>query len=119
MAKELAQADVANEVCAVMQRVKIKNQGDLFRIRTLGFRGEALPSIASISHLTIVTAADGEVYGTKLVAKGGEIESQDPISTQWEQRLQLKTCFITPQLAQVYEEFTRLSWLILSMLSTV
>ena len=76
----MAQADVAMSLRRHATS-KIKNQGDLFRIRTLGFRGEALPSIASISYLTIVTAADGEAYGTKLVAKGGEIESQDPIST--------------------------------------
>ena len=76
----MAQSDVAMSLRRHATS-KIKNQGDLFRIRTLGFRGEALPSIASISHLTIVTAADGEAYGTKLVAKGGEIESQDPIST--------------------------------------
>ena len=76
----MAQADVAMSLRRHATS-KIKNQGDLFRIRTLGFRGEALPSIASISHLTIVTAADGEAYGTKLVAKAGEIESQDPIST--------------------------------------
>ena len=75
----MAQSDVAMSLRRHATS-KIKNQGDLFRIRTLGFRGEALPSIASISHLTIVTAADGEAYGTKLVAKGGEIESQDPIS---------------------------------------
>ena len=68
----MAQADVAMSLHRHATS-KIKNQGDLFRIRTLGFRGEALPSIASISYLTIVTAADGEAYGTKLVAKGGEI----------------------------------------------
>lgn len=60
---------------------KIKNQADLFRIRTLGFRGEALPSIASISDLTIKTAVKGADHGTLLVAKGGEILSQEPIST--------------------------------------
>ncbi|WP_019778909.1 DNA mismatch repair endonuclease MutL, partial [Streptococcus sobrinus] len=54
---------------------KIKNQADLFRIRTLGFRGEALPSIASISDLTIKTAVKGADHGTLLVAKGGEILS--------------------------------------------
>ncbi|WP_423214205.1 DNA mismatch repair endonuclease MutL [Streptococcus equinus] len=60
---------------------KIKSQADLFRIRTLGFRGEAIPSIASISHFTVKTATADEHYGTLLVAKGGEIEKQEPIST--------------------------------------
>lgn len=43
-----------------------------------------------------MTAADGEAYGTKLVAKGGEIESQDLFQHQLEQRLPLKTYFIIP-----------------------
>lgn len=60
---------------------KIKSQADLFRIRTLGFRGEAIPSIASISYFTVKTATADEHYGTLLVAKGGEIERQEPIST--------------------------------------
>ena len=59
---------------------KIKTQADLFRIRTLGFRGEALPSIASISYLTIETASSDEPSGTVLVAKGGNIESIETIS---------------------------------------
>ncbi|MFI3329777.1 MAG: DNA mismatch repair endonuclease MutL [bacterium] len=37
---------------------KIKTEGDLFRISSLGFRGEALPSIASISHMTMITRSD-------------------------------------------------------------
>ena len=66
---------------------KIKNQGDLFRIRTLGFRGEALPSIASISHLTIVTAADEEAYGTKLVCqRWGELRVRILFQHQLEQK---------------------------------
>lgn len=60
---------------------KIKNQGDLFRIRTLGFRGEALPSIASISLLTIKTATADEEHGTLLISNGGKIEKEEPIST--------------------------------------
>ncbi|WP_438466012.1 DNA mismatch repair endonuclease MutL [Streptococcus pluranimalium] len=59
---------------------KIKNQTDLFRIRTLGFRGEALPSIASISYLTMETASEDEASGTALFAKGGHIESIETIS---------------------------------------
>ena len=60
---------------------KIKSQADLFRIRTLGFRGEALPSIASVSVLTILTAQEGASHGTKLEAKGGEITSLEPATS--------------------------------------
>ena len=60
---------------------KIKNQSDLFRIRTLGFRGEALPSIASVSVLTLLTAIEGASHGTKLVARGGEVEEVIPATS--------------------------------------
>jgi DNA mismatch repair protein MutL len=49
---------------------KILNEHDLFRIKTLGFRGEALPAIASVSELTI-TSSTGEV-GYQVTVKDGE-----------------------------------------------
>ncbi|PLR94804.1 DNA mismatch repair endonuclease MutL [Bacillus sp. T33-2] len=53
---------------------KIKDDSDLFRIRTLGFRGEALPSIASVSRLELKTST-GIGAGTRLLIEGGRIES--------------------------------------------
>ncbi|WP_394232449.1 DNA mismatch repair endonuclease MutL [Niallia oryzisoli] len=50
---------------------KIKNEHDLFRIRTLGFRGEALPSIASVSKFELITSTGLE--GTRIVLEGGKI----------------------------------------------
>jgi len=50
---------------------KIKDEADLFRIRTLGFRGEALPSIASVSRMEVVTGT-GEGPGSRLVLEGGK-----------------------------------------------
>lgn len=60
---------------------KIKSQADLFRIRTLGFRGEAMPSIASISQMTIKTARADSNNGYQLIAKGGQIEQVEPVTT--------------------------------------
>ena len=51
---------------------KIKDENDLFRIRTLGFRGEALPSIASVSRLEMKTST-GENAGTRVVIEGGHV----------------------------------------------
>ncbi|MGD6965140.1 DNA mismatch repair endonuclease MutL [Rossellomorea vietnamensis] len=60
---------------------KIKDENDLFRIRTLGFRGEALPSIASVSHLDMLTST-GDGPGVKIKLQGGKVLAQEKSSSR-------------------------------------
>lgn len=50
---------------------KLLHKDDLFRLTTMGFRGEALPSIASVSKLRLVTRARGMDAGTEIHVEGG------------------------------------------------
>ncbi|MHA3774704.1 DNA mismatch repair endonuclease MutL [Verrucomicrobiota bacterium sgz303538] len=54
---------------------KIRTGNDLSAIRTLGFRGEALPSIASVSRFRLSTRERDALVGTEVVVNGGKIES--------------------------------------------
>lgn len=52
---------------------KIRASEDLEAIRTLGFRGEALSSIAAVTRLEVLTRTEGELEGTRLTAEGGQV----------------------------------------------
>ncbi|KHD86572.1 DNA mismatch repair protein MutL [Heyndrickxia ginsengihumi] len=60
---------------------KIKNENDLFRIRSLGFRGEALPSIAAVAKIDMATAT-GEGAGTRVVIEGGKLLKHEKTSSR-------------------------------------
>lgn len=70
---------------------KLYKDDDLFHIDTLGFRGEALPSIASVSKMTIETSDQEE--GTTVIINGGVIESVTPSSLRSGTKITVKDIF--------------------------
>lgn len=66
--------DEANARMAILRHAtsKIVKADDLLTLHTLGFRGEALPSIASVSHFTLLTREAGAEFATRITLDGGE-----------------------------------------------
>ena len=58
---------------------KIKTDKDLFAIKTLGFRGEALPSIAAVSQMKLTTRTKDSDAGTFINLEGGQIKENSPV----------------------------------------
>lgn len=67
---------------------KISSVEDIFAITSLGFRGEAVPSIAAVSHMQITTRQASDDFATHLILDGGEITAEDqagaPVGTTME-----------------------------------
>jgi len=59
---------------------KIRKADDLFSLHTMGFRGEALPSIAAVSQVELRTRRQEDEVGTCLMLSGSHVESQEPCS---------------------------------------
>ena len=100
---------------------KIKDINDLFRIRTMGFRGEALASVAAVAQVELRTCPHDAPVGTRLVIEGSEVRLQEPTATPPGTNLMLKNLFFnvparrhflksnTTELRHIIDEFTRVA----------
>ncbi|MEO1219641.1 MAG: DNA mismatch repair endonuclease MutL [Bacteroidota bacterium] len=72
---------------------KISSSDDLFNIHTLGFRGEALPSISAVSQMVIETRTPQAEVGTCIRIEGGTIQAEKPVSTPQGTKVSIKNLF--------------------------
>lgn len=72
---------------------KIRSADDLFNLHTMGFRGEALPSIAAISQIDLRTRRNEDELGTRLQISGSKVESQECIACAVGSNFSVKNIF--------------------------
>ena len=114
-------ADQVSLAVASHATSKLVTADDLFDVHTLGFRGEALASIAEISHLTLRTRTAESESGVELTVKGGEPEPLQPVGCPVGTTIEVRHLFFntpvrrkflrTPQTeaGHVTEAFTRIA----------
>ncbi len=100
---------------------KINAAEDLFALHTMGFRGEALPSICAISQVELKTRTEGSTIGTRLVINASHVEEQEPCMCERGANIMVKNIFFnTParrrflksdsvELSNIMREFERLA----------
>ncbi|MCK8827788.1 DNA mismatch repair endonuclease MutL [Natroniella acetigena] len=81
---------------------KVKEANDLFALRTLGFRGEALSSIAAVSRLKLTTKREDSLSGIKLRLVGGEIEKEESCGCQVGTNILVKDLFFNTPVRYKY-----------------
>ncbi len=72
---------------------KIRSAADLFTIRTMGFRGEALASIAAVSQFELKTRQAASELGTLLVVEGSDVKRQEPTACEKGTTISVKNLF--------------------------
>lgn len=100
---------------------KIRKADDLFALSTMGFRGEALASIAAIAQVDLRTMLKGETIGTRLIINGSKVESQQPEACAQGSNLMVKNLFFnvparrkflkkdSVEMSNIMREFERLA----------
>ncbi len=81
---------------------KIADTEDLFRINTLGFRGEALASIASVSHIHLQTRQKHQIEGTSVSIEGGKTIKIKPVGTAVGTQIEVKKLFFNTPARRKY-----------------
>lgn len=74
---------------------KINRIDDLFHIRTMGFRGEALASIAAVAQVVLKTRKENEELGTYLEIENSEVKKQEPCSSAKGTSISMKNLFFS------------------------
>jgi DNA mismatch repair protein MutL len=72
---------------------KIRTTADLFNIQTMGFRGEALASIAAVAQLEMETCHKEGALGTRIIIEGAQFKAQTPTSTPQGTKVSVKNLF--------------------------
>ena len=72
---------------------KIKNADDLFALHTMGFRGEALASIAAIAQVELKTRRETDELGVLICISGSQVESQEPVQCPVGSQFSIKNLF--------------------------
>jgi DNA mismatch repair protein MutL len=100
---------------------KIKSIEDLFKIRTMGFRGEALASIAAVAQVEMKTRQAATETGTRIVIEGTEVKLQEPCAINPGTTIMVKNLFYnvparrnflksaTTEFRNILDEFTRVA----------
>lgn len=100
---------------------KIRAADDLFALRTMGFRGEALPSICAIAQIELLSRRPGESMGTRLLINGSHVELQEPAVCETGTSISVRNLFFNVparrkflksdnvELSNVMREFERLA----------
>ncbi len=100
---------------------KIKTAEDLFKIKSMGFRGEALPSISAVSQVELKTRQEDAELGTNICIDASEIKKQEPIATAKGTSVSIKNLFYNiparrnflksnpVELRHITEEFQRIA----------
>ena len=72
---------------------KIRMASDLFALHTMGFRGEALASIAAVAQVELRTRTEDEEVGTSIVIEGSQVKSQEPVACPKGSNFMVKNLF--------------------------